>query len=36
VWGIRREARKPGSTVWLKAGKRPGQPVFVTQVVTSR
>jgi NADH:ubiquinone reductase (H+-translocating) len=22
VWGIRREARKPGSTVWLKAGPR--------------
>lgn len=22
VWGIRREARKPGSSVWLKAGPR--------------
>lgn len=36
VWGIRREARKPGSTVWLKGGTRPGQPVFVPRGVTSR
>jgi NADH:ubiquinone reductase (H+-translocating) len=28
VWGIRREARKPGSTFWFKDGKRPSQPVF--------
>jgi NADH dehydrogenase len=28
VWGIRREARKPGSTFWFKGGKRPAhQPV---------
>ena len=32
LWGIRREARKPGSTFWLKGGKRPSQPVF--EVVT--
>jgi NADH dehydrogenase len=31
VWGIRREARKPGSTFWLKGGERPSQPA--TQVV---
>ena len=34
LWGIRREARKPGSTFWLKGGKRPEQPVFAPQVVT--
>ena len=34
LWGIRREARKPGSTFWLKGGKRPEQPVFA--VVTQR
>ena len=34
LWGIRREARKPGSIFWLKGGKRPEQPVFVPQVVT--
>jgi NADH dehydrogenase len=33
VWGIRREARKPGSTFWTKGGKRPAQ-VFAPQVVT--
>ena len=33
VWGIRREARKPGSTFWAKGGKRPAQ-VFAPQVVT--
>ena len=27
VWGIRREARKPGSTFWLKGGPRLQQPV---------
>jgi NADH:ubiquinone reductase (H+-translocating) len=26
VWGIRREARKPGSTVWFKGGRRASQP----------
>jgi NADH:ubiquinone reductase (H+-translocating) len=25
VWGIRREARKPGSMFWAKGGKRPAQ-----------
>jgi NADH dehydrogenase len=34
VWGIRREARKPGSTIVIKGGKRPSQPVFAPQVVT--
>jgi len=33
LWGIRREARKPGSLFWAKGGKRPGQPVF--EVVTN-
>jgi NADH dehydrogenase len=28
VWGLRREARKPGSTFWLKGGPRPEQPAF--------
>ena len=32
LWGIRIEARKPGSLFWAKGGKRPGQPVF--EVVT--
>ncbi|MGV0793599.1 NAD(P)/FAD-dependent oxidoreductase [Mycolicibacterium sp. XJ1819] len=27
VWGIRREARKPGSSFWFKGGPRPQQPV---------
>ncbi|MGE2723431.1 NAD(P)/FAD-dependent oxidoreductase [Mycolicibacterium pulveris] len=26
VWGIRREARKPGSSFWFKGGPRPAQP----------
>jgi NADH:ubiquinone reductase (H+-translocating) len=34
VWGIRREARKPGSMPWFKGGNRPEQPVFAPQVVT--
>ena len=34
VWGMRREARKPGSTFWFKGGARPEQPVFAPQVVT--
>jgi NADH dehydrogenase len=33
LWGIRREARKPGSLFWAKGGKRPGQPVL--EVVTN-
>ncbi|WAL66166.1 FAD-dependent oxidoreductase [Amycolatopsis cynarae] len=28
MWGIRREARKPGSLVWFKGGRRPEQAVF--------
>ncbi|MFD2762533.1 hypothetical protein [Micromonospora eburnea] len=32
---IRREARKPGSTVWIKGGPRTGQPASVAQVVPS-
>lgn len=32
LWGIRREAAKPGSTFVMKGGTRPSQPV--TQVVT--
>jgi NADH:ubiquinone reductase (H+-translocating) len=32
---IRREARKPGSLVWLRGGPRPEQPVSVAQVVAS-
>ncbi|MGX9787646.1 NAD(P)/FAD-dependent oxidoreductase [Mycobacterium sp. MMS18-G62] len=32
VWGIRREARKPGSTFWAKGGTRPSQPSL--EVVT--
>jgi NADH dehydrogenase len=32
VWGIRREARKPGSTFWAKGGKRPSQPAL--EVIT--
>ena len=33
VWGIRREARKPGSTFWVKGGTRPEQPVVAPEVV---
>jgi NADH dehydrogenase len=32
LWGLRREARKPGSTFVLKGGKRPEQPVVAPQV----
>ena len=35
VCGIRREARKPGSTFWVKGGKRPEQPVVAPEVVTN-
>lgn len=34
LWGLRREARKPGSTVWLKGGERPEQAVPEPVVVT--
>ena len=33
VWVIRREARKPGSTFWVKGGTRPEQPVVAPEVV---
>jgi NADH dehydrogenase len=33
LWGIRREARKPGSTLWFKGGKRPAQ--SVSEVLTT-
>lgn len=34
LWGMRREARKPGSAFWLKSGPRPKQPTpeVVTQL----
>lgn len=34
LWGIRREARKPGSTVWFKGGPRPERPVFPDKMAT--
>jgi NADH:ubiquinone reductase (H+-translocating) len=34
IWGIRREARKPGSTFIIRGGNRPEQPVFAHQAVT--
>ena len=34
LWGLRREARKPGSTFVVGGGKRPEQPVLEPQVVT--
>ena len=34
LWGLRREATKPGTTFWLKGGPRPEQPVFAPKVVT--
>jgi NADH:ubiquinone reductase (H+-translocating) len=33
LWGIRHEARKPGSSFWFKGGTRPSQPVFAPEVV---
>lgn len=35
VWKIRREARRPGSSIWPKGGPRPEQPASASQVVTS-
>jgi NADH dehydrogenase len=32
VWGLRREARKPGSSFWFKGGPRPAE--FAPEVVT--
>jgi NADH:ubiquinone reductase (H+-translocating) len=34
-WGLRREARKPGATVWYKGGERPSQTAADPQVATS-
>ncbi|OBG17497.1 pyridine nucleotide-disulfide oxidoreductase [Mycolicibacterium celeriflavum] len=34
LWGIRREARKPGSAYWFKGGPRPSQPALAPKVVT--
>ncbi len=34
LWGLRREAHKPGSTFDFKGGKRPEQPAAAPQVVT--
>jgi NADH dehydrogenase len=34
LWGIRREARKPGVTFWLKGGPRPAEPMLEPKVVT--
>lgn len=28
LWALRRSARKPGATFWLKGGPRPEQPVY--------
>jgi NADH dehydrogenase len=35
LWGLRREARKPGSTVWLKGGPRPEHPVLEPEVISN-
>jgi NADH dehydrogenase len=34
LWGLRREARKPGSSVWYKGGRQPEQAVLEPVVVT--
>jgi Pyridine nucleotide-disulphide oxidoreductase len=34
-WGLRREARKPGVTVWYKGGEHPSQTAADPQVATS-
>ncbi|GAC1640223.1 MAG: FAD-dependent oxidoreductase [Mycobacterium sp.] len=34
VWGIRREARKPGSTFWFKGGRRSAKQVQASREVT--
>ena len=34
LWALRREARKPGSSVWYKGGTRPEQAVPEPEVVT--
>jgi NADH dehydrogenase len=35
LWGLRHEARKPGSTFWFKGGPRPAQAAFTPQRVTN-
>jgi NADH dehydrogenase len=35
LWGIRREARKPGSTRWPKGGPRPEQPMLEPEAATN-
>jgi NADH dehydrogenase len=35
LWGLRREGRKPGASVWYKGGTQPEQPVLEPEVVTS-
>jgi NADH:quinone reductase (non-electrogenic) len=35
LWGLRREGRKPGVTIWRKAGTRPEQAVLEPQVVVT-
>ena len=35
VWGLRREAHKPGSTFYFKGGKRPEQTAAAPKVVTA-
>jgi NADH dehydrogenase len=34
VWGIRREAHRPGSTFWFKGGRRTEQSARAARVVT--
>jgi NADH dehydrogenase len=34
LWGLRREARKPGSSVWYKGGRQPERAVLEPVVVT--
>ncbi|MGV0604446.1 NAD(P)/FAD-dependent oxidoreductase [Mycolicibacterium sp. XJ1904] len=36
IWAMRRSARKPAWTFWLKGGPRPQQPVPAAKVVTKR
>ena len=34
LWGLRREARKPGSSFFFKGSQRPSEPMFLPVVVT--
>jgi len=36
LWGLRQEARKPGSAFYFKGRARGGQPVFAAQAVTEK